>query len=71
MWKFDGEYWTWMFGSFNVNDIGHYGTKGVASSLNVPSSRTEATAWRDSSDILWLFGGFGFPGFGKKVLDIR
>jgi N-acetylneuraminic acid mutarotase len=39
---------------------GQYGTKGKASTTNVPGGRQFAASWTDSSGNLWLFGGYGF-----------
>lgn len=58
MWRFDGIYWTWMFGSRNKGDTGYYGVKGVASPLNVPPARGESPCyWTDSKNRFWLYGG--------------
>ena len=53
--------WTWMSGSNTPNQIGVYGTKGVAAAANVPGGRYGSTSWTNStSGDLWLFGGFGY-----------
>jgi uncharacterized repeat protein (TIGR03803 family) len=49
--------WTWVSGSNNANVGGVYGTKGLASTSNVPGSRSGASSWIDGSGNLWLFGG--------------
>lgn len=59
LWKFDGRYWTWISGTSEVNQIGIYGTRGIANSLNAPGAREYATTWIDSRDNMWLFGGYG------------
>jgi hypothetical protein len=63
--------WTWIAGSSKVYPTpnsgsgftgypqGDYGT-----STAVPGGRVRASAWRDSSGNLWLFGGNGFDGTG-------
>ena len=51
--------WTWVSGSSSTNAYGTYGTQGVPTAANVPSSRTGAVSWRDAAGNLWLFGGFG------------
>ena len=60
--------WTWISGSNLTNSTGTYGSKGTASSGNLPGARERAVAWTDVSGRLWLFGGFGFGstnvGFG-------
>jgi N-acetylneuraminic acid mutarotase len=59
LWKYtpSTEEWTWMSGSQGPQ-MGVYGTKGVPAAGNVPGSRDSAVSWTDSSDNLWLFGGF-------------
>lgn len=54
--------WTWVSGSNAVNQMGTYGTKGVADPLNVPGARMGAVSWLDSEGDLWLFGGLGYMG---------
>ncbi|NVM04946.1 MAG: hypothetical protein HWN67_21675 [Candidatus Helarchaeota archaeon] len=62
LWKFDitSELWTWVSGSYSLNQSGTYGTKGVPDANNVPGGRAESVSWIDSNDTLWLFGGYGF-----------
>jgi N-acetylneuraminic acid mutarotase len=60
LWKYTpstGE-WTWMSGSNSAYQEGVYGTKGVPAAGNVPGAREYSVAWTDSSDNLWLFGGY-------------
>jgi hypothetical protein len=62
LWRYDisTNQWTWMSGSDQLNVVGIYGTKGVPSPLNVPGARSEtSSAWTDSLNNLWLFGGVG------------
>jgi N-acetylneuraminic acid mutarotase len=73
LWEFDpklgtdGE-WAWISGSSTsggtAGQPGVYGTLGVAASTNVPGGRWDAVSWRDTSDNLWLFGGYGFDSTG-------
>ena len=66
LWKYDisTNEWTWMSGSNMMNSLGTYGTLGVPSPLNEPPARNETcTAWSDSLNNLWLFGGSGSIGF--------
>jgi N-acetylneuraminic acid mutarotase len=57
--------WAWMSGSSTVSpQNGFYGTKGVASSANVPPGRSDATEWRDASGNFWIFGGDGYASVG-------
>ncbi len=51
--------WTWQSGADTVNQLGNYGTIGVAATTNVPGSRGGSPTWIDSSGNLWLFGGNG------------
>ncbi|MGB0429523.1 MAG: Ig-like domain-containing protein, partial [Bacteroidia bacterium] len=62
LWKYDGTNWTWVSGSNSINQGPTYGTKGTASSSNVPGARERATGWVDASGNLWLFGGYGKDG---------
>jgi hypothetical protein len=65
LWKFDGTYWTWISGFNSTGQIGVYGTKGIASSNNVPGARFDAVSWIDSQNNLWLFGGYGIDDYGN------
>ncbi|MFO0319853.1 MAG: kelch repeat-containing protein, partial [Neisseriaceae bacterium] len=62
LWKYDisTNTWTWMSGESQVNQFGNYGTKGVASSTNMPGSRNRSASWTDESGNFWLFGGYGY-----------
>jgi N-acetylneuraminic acid mutarotase len=64
LWKFDGNNWTWVSGANTINQLGSYGTKGIADSANVPSARENAVSWADLSGNLWLFGGRGIDSAG-------
>jgi N-acetylneuraminic acid mutarotase len=59
--------WAWVGGS-SASEVsanspayayGVYGTKGTASTANIPGGRSNATAWMDKSGNFWLFGGIG------------
>lgn len=59
LWKYNkatGE-WTWMGGSNVVGATGVYGTKGVVAASNIPGARLSSAFWKDSSGVMWLFGG--------------
>lgn len=56
---------TWLGGDNAVNQVGSYGTKGVASSSNQPGSRFEACTCIDNDGNLMLFGGFGNAASGS------
>ena len=57
--------WTWMSGANTTNQVGVYGTKGVADADNVPGARLNSRSWTDSSGNLWLFGGDGYDSVGS------
>ncbi len=64
--------WTWIAGSNTVNDPGVYGTLGVASSSNFPSSRNDVVTWTDSVGTFWLLGGNAYvplPVQGSFMLE--
>jgi N-acetylneuraminic acid mutarotase len=61
--------WTWMSGSSTVGAKGVYGTKGSASTNNVPGARSGSVSWIDSSGNLWLFGGSGGAGDPSGYLN--
>src|SRR5579864_8632430 len=64
LWKFDGKNWTWASGANTANQFGVYGTRGTASSSNVPGARNFPTSWSDGNGNLWLFGGGGYDSVG-------
>ena len=68
LWKYDPTTleWTWVSGSDTGDQIGTYGTKGTANTLNVPGGRLGAVSWLDPSGKLWLFGGYGYDSAGNK-----
>ncbi|MBN1698149.1 MAG: hypothetical protein JW881_11595 [Spirochaetales bacterium] len=66
LWRFDGINWTWVSGSDLWCESGVYGTKGIVSGLNVPGARYGSISWIDTSDNLWLFGGYGYDSTSSK-----
>ncbi len=75
LWRYDpiSRQWTWMSGSDIRQQMGVYGTRGIADPLNVPGGRYEAVSWRDNEDQLWLFGGLGLDAFipgDRKLNDL-
>ena len=68
LWKYDPATgnWTWVKGSSIANQLGVYGTQGVADAANMPGGHSEAVSWTDSSGALWLFGGGGFAASGPS-----
>ena len=63
MWEFDvvSGNWTWINGSNSTQQIGVYGTLGVASASTMPGARNSPACWVDQMGDYWLFGGDGFP----------
>jgi hypothetical protein len=61
LWMFNPatKLWTWMGGSKTADQVGVYGTLGVASAKNQPGSRRGASSWIDQKGNFWLFGGEG------------
>lgn len=62
VWKYDPatNNWTWINGDTLVEQTGVYGTKGIASPANKPGARYVCSSWKDESDNLWVFGGYGY-----------
>jgi N-acetylneuraminic acid mutarotase len=56
--------WTWQGGVSVANVSGNYGSVGQAAASNLPGARSGAASWTDAAGNLWLFGGFGYDGFG-------
>jgi len=52
--------WSWQSGSDSAGQAGVYGTKGTASSSNIPGARSYHRVWQDASGNIWTFGGHGF-----------
>ncbi len=60
LWKFvvrSGE-WVWVHGSKTTFQKGQYIEIGVGNPNNAPGSRSGSSCWNDSSDNLWMFGGW-------------
>jgi hypothetical protein len=65
LWKFTPSttQWTWVGGASTADQAGTYGTKGVASTSNIPGARgVYNPSWSDSWGNFWLFGGFNAVG---------
>eukprot|EP01122_Echinamoeba_exundans_P010675 TRINITY_DN4048_c0_g1_i1.p1 TRINITY_DN4048_c0_g1~~TRINITY_DN4048_c0_g1_i1.p1 ORF type:complete len:727 (-),score=60.52 TRINITY_DN4048_c0_g1_i1:7-2187(-) len=63
LWRYNLQYqnWTWMGGNRLPDQPGNYGTSGIPSPSNSPSSRIPAALWYvSSSDEVWMFGGTQF-----------
>jgi hypothetical protein len=65
LWKFDGQFWTWIAGADTADSVGVYGTKGKAKATNMPGARDSAIAWRTANGELRMFGGWGFGASGS------
>ncbi len=61
LWKYNigANAWAWVSGSNFTNQYGIYGTKGIASNLNVPGARNTPATWKDTNGNFYLFGGNG------------
>lgn len=57
--------WEWVNGANTGNQSGIYGTKGVPSVTNTPSSRSLPSSWTDALGNFWLFGGYGYDANGN------
>ena len=62
LWKYNTStgQWTWVSGDNTANQLGVYGTKGIAAASNKPGVRWGSVSWTDASGNLWLYGGAGF-----------
>jgi hypothetical protein len=49
-----------MSGSSSSEQVGTYGTKGVAASTNIPGARYRPAFWSDPAGNFYLFGGRGY-----------
>jgi N-acetylneuraminic acid mutarotase len=61
LWKYNTttNQWAWMGGDSFSNQLGMYGTQGVASASNIPGARNSAVGWKDAIGNFWLYGGRG------------
>lgn len=68
LWKYNisSNIWTWVGGSNTIGARGVYGTLGVAAASNIPGARGGSMIWVDSSNRVWLFGGFGLDSAGTQ-----
>src|SRR6266851_792656 len=69
LWEYTGGTWTFISGSSLANQVGIYGTPGVASGTNAPGGRQEAVGWADAAGNLWLFGGEGEDGNNPPTVN--
>ena len=72
LWKFNltTGWWTWVGGSSSINQLGSYGSLGVAAVGNVPGARAVQSMVIDSaSRVMYVVGGLGYgagQGFGAS-----
>ncbi len=66
--KYSAGEWAWMGGSDVANQLGAYGTEGMAAPGNIPGARFGAISWTDASGNFWLFGGGGQASNGNGGL---
>jgi len=50
----------------NTGTYANYGTQGVASSTNIPGSRSKQSFWKDNTGNFWMFGGSGYVTSGSS-----
>ncbi len=74
LWKYDPltNEWTWMKGDKINNQLGVYGTIGIASLDNKPGGREQAMGWSTQDGRFWLFGGnaSNSPGVNARLNDL-
>lgn len=58
LWRWNGTNWTWIEGDKIVNIIGITGPTNPTPAMS-PGSRNQSASWIDSSNNLWIFGGYG------------
>ncbi|NHI91346.1 MAG: galactose oxidase [Candidatus Lokiarchaeota archaeon] len=69
LWKFNisDSTWTWMSGNYSEENLGYYGTQGVAAVENMPGARAISVSWMDADGNLWFFGGEGYDNVSTGV----
>jgi PKD repeat protein len=67
LWKYcvSTNTWSWVSGDSLTNQIGHCGTLGVSSAVNVPAARSGAVSWSDNNGNLYMFGGLTVVGWER------
>jgi len=72
LWRFNPtiNQWAWISGSQTASANGVYGSVGTPGNGNTPGARYGGAAWTDSSDNLWLFGGYGVVTLPSYFNDI-
>jgi len=70
LWEYNIATNTWTYHVGGGNQPGVYGTQGTASASNLPGGRWGASARRDASGNVWLFGGFGCDSTGPGCSNL-
>ena len=72
LWKYSPatNEWSWMHGDVTPNKKSNYGIIGLPAVTNKPGARKNSITWRDASDNLWLFGGYGYSS-GQSVGNLN
>ena len=70
LWEYNpaSDQWTWMKGDNTQNQVGVYGTQGVAANTNNPGARWGSISWT-YANTLWLFGGDNTSGGSDATLN--
>ena len=73
LWKYSiaNDTWTWVAGEQVIEPTPNYGEVGVPASTNSPPGLHYPTMWIDSSNIIYIFGGYAYKTrskFSKKFL---
>lgn len=66
LWKYNSVTgnWTWTKGTMSLNQFGVYGSQGVAAPANIAGGRSGSIGLTGASNILYLFGGYGYGAAG-------
>ena len=56
--------WAWYSGGKSSELPGEFGEKGVPSASNQIGSKAYVKGWIDKEGNIWIFGGYGWDGFG-------
>ncbi len=74
VWNYDTaiHQWTWVSGDSIAGKFGIYGKKGIPDAANKPRSRLGAVSWTDTSNNVWIFGGYNegrMPDYDNEYLN--
>ena len=54
-------WWTWVSGSNRMNQLGTFGTRGIAAIENAPGGRhSHSMALDPVNQVIYIFGGYGY-----------